>query len=187
MLYINNSPDNFLEDLNRHLRHATDHLLEVGGSEEGEQRHGNNEGHSLPHGRHLNKCHQSHSTPTTKCGQARNITNNLVDVTTSALTAAPTRTRGNTHRYSQPFTRIRAYKHSFFRSTIKSWNKCTQQLVSKQSLDSFRRHLHSVPIKVHIYVLLSPTPSQHHPLRATDQARQYSSHVYTWLLQSAGL
>ena len=67
------------------------------------------------------------------------ITNNLVDETTSALTAAPTRTRGNTHRYFQPFTRIEAYKHSFFACSIKSWNKCTQQLVSKQSLDSFRR------------------------------------------------
>ena len=44
--------------------------------------------------------------------------NNLVDVTTSALTAAPTRTRGNTHRYLQPSTRIEAYKHSFFPSTI---------------------------------------------------------------------
>ncbi len=71
------------------------------------------------------------------------ITNNLVDVTTSALTVAPTRTRGNTHRYLQPSTRIEAYKHSFFPSTIMSWNKCTQQLVSKHSLDSFRRHLHS--------------------------------------------
>ena len=46
------------------------------------------------------------------------ITNNLVDVTTSALTAAPTRTRGNTHRYLQSFTRIEAYKHSFFPSTM---------------------------------------------------------------------
>ena len=73
------------------------------------------------------------------------ITNNLVDVTTSALTATPTRTRGNTHRYLQPFTRIEAYKHSFFPSTIKSWNKYTQQLVSKQSLDSFRRLLQSTP------------------------------------------
>ena len=73
------------------------------------------------------------------------ITNNLVDVTTSALTAAPTRTRGNTHRYLQPFTRIEAYKHSLFPITIKSWNKCTQQLVSKQSLDSFRRLLQSTP------------------------------------------
>ena len=73
------------------------------------------------------------------------ITNNLVDVTTSALTAAPTRTRGNIHRYLQPFTRIEAYKHSFFPSTIKSWNKCTQQLVSKQSLNLFRRLLQSMP------------------------------------------
>ena len=72
------------------------------------------------------------------------IANNLVDVSTSALTAAPTRTRGNTHRYLQPFTRIEAYKHSFFPSTIKSWNKCTQQLVSKQSLNSFRRLLQSM-------------------------------------------
>ena len=75
------------------------------------------------------------------------ITNNLVDVTTSPLTSAPTRTRDNTHRYLQPFTRIEAYKHSFFPSTIKSWNKCTQQLVSKQSLslNSFRRLLQSTP------------------------------------------
>ena len=71
------------------------------------------------------------------------ITNNLVDVTTSALTAAPTHTRGNTHRYLQPSTRIEAYKHSFFPSTIKSWNKCTQ-LVSKQSLESFRRFMQSM-------------------------------------------
>ena len=73
------------------------------------------------------------------------IINNLVDVTTSALTAAPTRTRGKTHRYLQPFTRIEAYKHSFFPSTIKSWNKCTPQLVSKQSHDSFRRLMQSAP------------------------------------------
>ena len=64
------------------------------------------------------------------------ITNNLVDVTTSALTAAPTRTRGNTHRYLQPLIRIEAYKQSFFPTTMKSWNKCTQQLVTKQSLNS---------------------------------------------------
>ena len=37
------------------------------------------------------------------------ITLILVDVTTSALTAAPTGTRGNTHRYLQQFTRIEAY------------------------------------------------------------------------------
>jgi hypothetical protein len=43
------------------------------------------------------------------------ITNNLVDVTTSALTAAPTRTGGNTHRYLQRPTHFEAYKHSFFR------------------------------------------------------------------------
>jgi hypothetical protein len=73
------------------------------------------------------------------------ITNNLVDVTTSALTATSTRTRCNTHRYLQHSTRIEAYKHSFFPSNIKSWNKCTQQLVSKHSLDSFKRHLHSMP------------------------------------------
>jgi hypothetical protein len=63
------------------------------------------------------------------------ITNNLVDVTTSALTAAPTRTRGNTHRYLQPSTCIEAYAYSFFPSTV----------VTKQSFDSFRRHLHSMP------------------------------------------
>ena len=73
------------------------------------------------------------------------ITNNVMDVTTSALSSAPTRTRCNTHRYLQPFTRIEAYKHSFFPSTIKSWNKFTQQLVSKQSLNSFRRLLQSLP------------------------------------------
>ena len=96
------------------------------------------------------------------------ITNNLVDVTTSALTAIsythqrqhtplPTTihlhrslqtlhvSRGNTHRYPQPSTCIEAYKHSFFPSTIKTWNNCTHQLVSKQSLNSFRRHLHSTP------------------------------------------
>ena len=91
------------------------------------------------------------------------ITNNLVDVTTSALTAAPTRTRSSTHRYLQPFTRIEAYTHSFFPSTIKSCNKYTQQLVSKQSLNSFRRLLQSMPTYVHIYVLLSPP----HPPRNT--------------------
>ena len=49
------------------------------------------------------------------------ITNNLVDVTTSALTAAPTRTRGNTHCYLQPPSNcIEAYKPSFFPSTIKT-------------------------------------------------------------------
>ena len=73
------------------------------------------------------------------------IANNLVDVTTSALTAAHTRTTRNTHHYLQPSTHNEAYKHSFFLSTIKTWNKCTQQLVSKQSLDSFRRHLHTMP------------------------------------------
>ena len=78
--------------------------------------------------------------------QACNVyRNNLVYVTTFSLTAAPTRTRGNTRHYLQPSTHIEAYKHSFFPSTFKSWNNCTQQLVSKQSLDSFRRHLHSMP------------------------------------------
>ena len=38
-----------------------------------------------------------------------------------------------------------------------------------------------------MYGLLSPTPAQHHPLVATDQARQYSSYLYTLLLQSAKL
>ena len=73
------------------------------------------------------------------------IANNLVDVTASSFIAAPTRTRGNTHRYLQASTRIEAYTHSFFPSTIKSRNKCTHKLVSKQSLDSFRRLLHSMP------------------------------------------
>ena len=90
------------------------------------------------------------------------ITNNLVDITTSALTAAPTRTIGNTHRYLQPFTRIEAYKHSFFPRTIKSWNKCTQQIVSKQSLDSFSRLLQSMPTQVHMFYYPPPLRNTTH-------------------------
>ena len=60
------------------------------------------------------------------------IANNLVDITMSSLTTDLTHTRDNTHHYLQAPTRINAYTHSFFPSTIWSWNKCTQQ-----SLDSF--------------------------------------------------
>ena len=59
------------------------------------------------------------------------IANNLL-VVTSSLTIAPTCTRANTQRDLESSTRLKAYKHSFFPSTIKSWNKCIQHLVSKQ-------------------------------------------------------
>ena len=103
----------------------------------------------------------------------------------SALTAAPIRTRDNTHRYLQPFTRIEAYKHSFFPSTIKTWNKyMIQQL--KQSLNSFLEGICTQRLHKYIFMFYYLPPSaQHHPLLATDQAGQYSSHIHVWLLQSA--
>ena len=72
------------------------------------------------------------------------ITNNLVDVTTSALTATSTRTRCNTHRYLQHSTRIEAYKHFLFSEHHQDIEQM-HTTVSKQPLESFRRHLHSMP------------------------------------------
>ena len=80
--------------------------------------------------------------------QARNVVSHYKQL--SGRNNIRTHSRSYTHqRQHTPllstFTRIEAYKHSFFPSTIKSWNKCTQQLVSKQSLNSFRRLLQAMP------------------------------------------
>ena len=80
--------------------------------------------------------------------QARNVIPHYKQL--SGRNNIRTHSRSHTHQREHTpllttFTRIEAYKHSFFPSTIKTWITCTQQLVSKQSLDSFRRHLHSMP------------------------------------------
>ena len=73
------------------------------------------------------------------------INHKLVDVTTKSLAAAPTRTRGSAYRFYQTFTRVDAYKFSFFPSALRLWNKSTQELVSQPSVERFRQCLLTMP------------------------------------------
>ena len=66
------------------------------------------------------------------------------------------RKHGNTHRCLQPSTRIKAYKHSFFPSTIKSWNKCTQQWANNHSTHLGGTCTQCLHTYIYDYVLLSP-------------------------------
>ena len=73
------------------------------------------------------------------------ITNNLVDVTTFALTAAQTRTRG---KHTPLLTTIHPHR-SLQTLLLSKHHQIMEQMhttiVSKQSLDSFRRLLQSRP------------------------------------------
>ena len=73
------------------------------------------------------------------------INHKLVDVTTKSLAAAPARTRGSAYRFYQTFTRVDAYKFSFFPSAIRLWNKSTQELVGQPSVERFRQCLLTMP------------------------------------------
>ena len=73
------------------------------------------------------------------------INHKLVDVTTKSLAAAPTRTRGSTYPFYQTFTRVDAYKSSFFPSAIRLWNNSTHELVSQPSVERFRQCLLTMP------------------------------------------
>ena len=54
------------------------------------------------------------------------------------LTRREASTCGYDIRFHQPYTRVLAYKHSFFPSAIRIWNLLPQDLTEKPSLDSFR-------------------------------------------------
>ena len=71
----------------------------------------------------------------------------LIVVTTKSLATAPTRTRGSAYRFYQTFTRVNAYKFSFFPSANRLWNKSTQELVSQPSVERFRQFLHHANIE----------------------------------------
>ena len=67
------------------------------------------------------------------------IVNNLVAIPENVhLTRRETSTRGHNARFLQPNTRVRAYKHSFFPSTIRIWNTLPEELTQKPSLESFK-------------------------------------------------
>ena len=67
------------------------------------------------------------------------IVNNLVAIPENVhLTRRETSTRGHNARFLQPHTRVRAYKHSFFPSTIRIWNTLPEELTQKPSLESFK-------------------------------------------------
>ena len=67
------------------------------------------------------------------------IVNKLVDIPEAVhLTRRESSTRGHNARFHQPYTRVLAYKHSFFPSTIRIWNSLPENLTQKPSLESFR-------------------------------------------------
>ena len=67
------------------------------------------------------------------------IVNGLVAIPANKyLVATESRTRGHETRFLQPFTRVQAYKHSFFPSAIRIWNTLPAEIVGKPSFESFR-------------------------------------------------
>ena len=127
-------------------------------------------------------------------------------MTTKSLAAAPARTRGCAYRFYQTFTRVDAFKCSFFPSAIRLRNKSTQELVSQTSVERFRRCLLTMPtqnnytvliIRYHIahaliyylttqtrHILTKTDPNRHYITRShaiVITARKYSSQIYMWL------
>ena len=73
------------------------------------------------------------------------IVNGLVAIPANKhLVNAQNRTRGHETRFLQPFTRVQAYKQSFFPSSIRIWNTLPSDVMGKPSLESFRDALSRV-------------------------------------------
>ena len=47
----------------------------------------------------------------------------------------------NTKNFKQFYSRSDAYKHSFFPSTIKLWNKLSESVINSKTLDQFKANL----------------------------------------------
>ena len=76
------------------------------------------------------------------------IINNLVDIPShTLLIPADGRTRGTTV-YRVIYTRIDAYKYSFFLRTILTWSHIPQELRLVPTIDQFRAGLGSVTLPV---------------------------------------
>jgi hypothetical protein len=74
------------------------------------------------------------------------IINNLVDIPSHTLLIPPDgRTRGTTV-YRVIYTRIDAYKYSFFPRTILTWSHIPQELRLVPTIDQFRAGLGSVTL-----------------------------------------
>ena len=67
------------------------------------------------------------------------IVNGLVAIPANKyLVVTGSQTRWHETRFINPFTRVQAYKHSFFPSAIRIWNTLPAEIVGKQYLKSFR-------------------------------------------------
>ena len=70
------------------------------------------------------------------------VVNNLLDVKAQGvLIPAGVHTRGHGNRYHQPFTRVEAYKASFFPSGIRLWNGLPEAVVTAPSIEVFKTRL----------------------------------------------
>ena len=79
------------------------------------------------------------------------IVNNLVEIDSSRiLIRSNVLTRGHLNRYKQPFTRINAYKYSFYPDTIKLWNNLPANIIDCTSLQSFNNLINNM----HTYLLI---------------------------------
>jgi len=79
------------------------------------------------------------------------IVNNLVEIDSSRiLIRSNVLTRGHSNRYKQPFTRINAYKYSFYPDTIKLWNNLPANIIDCTSLQSFNNLINNM----HTYLLI---------------------------------
>ena len=64
------------------------------------------------------------------------------------LNRRETSTRGHNVRFLQPHTSVLKYKHSFFLSMIRIWNKLPEGLTQKPSLESFKVEVAKLDIAV---------------------------------------
>ena len=73
------------------------------------------------------------------------IVNGLVAIPANKhLINTQSRTRGHETKFLQPFTRVQAYKQSFFPSAIRIWTTLPPDVMGKPSLDCFRDALSRV-------------------------------------------
>ena len=84
--------------------------------------------------------HAACKTVPSKSVMMYRIVNKLVAIPEEVhLTRRESSTRGHSTRFHQPYTRVLAYKHSFFPSTIRIWNSLPENLTQKPSIDGFGR------------------------------------------------
>ena len=69
------------------------------------------------------------------------IVNNLVDIPTTHLIPAAVTIRGHSQKFLVPYARTSTYRQSFFPDSIRTWNSLSQQAISSESLDAFKRSL----------------------------------------------